>query len=189
MILTIMSRHFRMLALFLVVVAIAACSKNQDTKEAHLSRANDYFAAGRYDEAEKEYRDVLRLAPDDPAVLRQLGLLYQTQGQYPQAYQLLKKVAELAPDDFEVQLKFGLTLQALNQYKEARAAALQVLDKQPGHEQALVLLANTALGLNDVDEMRKYIEGLRAKDQDRPGYHLALALLDLRQNDRASAES
>jgi tetratricopeptide (TPR) repeat protein len=172
-----------------VAVTSAGCSKQEDTADAHRSRASDYFAAGQYDKAEKEYRDVLRLAPDDRAALHQLGLILQDQGQYPQAYPLLKKAAELAPDDLEVQLKLGLTLQALKQYKEAREAALHVLDKQPGHEQALQLLANTALGLNDVDEMRKYIEDLRGKDQDRAGYHLALALLDLRQNDRTAAEN
>src|SRR5262245_45285793 len=67
-------------ALCLMAVALAACSKQDDTKEAHLSRANDYFTAGQYDKAEKEYRDVLRLAPADPAARRQLGLLYQEQG-------------------------------------------------------------------------------------------------------------
>jgi len=175
--------------LCLVAIAIAGCSKSEDTKEAHLSRANDYFAAGQYDKAETEYRDVLRLAADDPAALHNLGLIFQDQGQYPQAYPLLKKAAELSPDDLEVQLKFGLTAQSLHQYKEAREAALHVLDKQPGGEQALVLLANTTLGLNDVDEIRKTIENLRAKDQDRTGYHLAFALLDLRQNDRSTAES
>jgi tetratricopeptide (TPR) repeat protein len=191
MIMNIASRRLCPLAvaLCLIAIAIAACSKDEDTKEAHLSRANEYFAAGQYDKAETEYRDVLRLAPDDPTAQHQLGLLYQDQGQYAQAYPLLKKSAELAPDDLEVQLKLGITSDALHQDKVAREAALRVLDKQPGHEQALVLLANTALGLNDIDEMRKYVEGLRAKDKDRTGYHLAYALFDLRQNDQSSAES
>ena len=72
--------------LSLVAVASAGCSKEEPTKDQLLSRAKDAFAAGQYDKAEKEYRDVLRLAPDDPAALRQLGIIYFDQGQILQAY-------------------------------------------------------------------------------------------------------
>ena len=98
-------------ALSLWATALSGCSENVDTKkEAVLARANDYFAAEQYDKAEKEYREVLRLAPDDPAAQRQLGIIYFEQGQIPQAYPLLKKAAELQPDDPEMQLKLGPTL-------------------------------------------------------------------------------
>src|SRR5262245_57490789 len=89
------------LALPLVATASFGCTKEPYDKEEHLSRANDYLAAGQYNKAEKEYRDVLRLAPEDPAALRKLGIIYLDQGQIVQAYQLLKKGAELQPDDAE----------------------------------------------------------------------------------------
>jgi tetratricopeptide (TPR) repeat protein len=173
----------------LTVIATASCSKKEDTVDAHLSRAAEYVAGQQYEKAAEEFRQGLQLAPKNPVALRELAIIYHDQGELPQALPLLKQSAELQPGDIDVQLKLGLTLQSLHQYKEAREAALRVLDKQPGHEEALVLLANTALGLNDVDEMRKYIEGLRNKDQDRTGYHLAFGLLDLRQNDQTGAES
>ena len=175
--------------LVFAVVASFGCSKQDSTKEANLSRANEYFAAGQYDKAEKEYFDLLRATPENPLATLRLGSIYHDQAQNLRAYPLLKKSAELAPEDMEVQLKLGLTLLPLGQFKDAREAALRVLEKEPGREEALVLLANTAIGLNDVDAMRQYIEGLRAKDQDRIGYHLALGLLDLRQNNLTGAES
>jgi tetratricopeptide (TPR) repeat protein len=169
-------------------MASFGCAKEEDNKEQHLSRANDYFAAEQYDKAEKEYREVLRLTPDDPVALRQLSVIYYDQGQLPQAYPLLKKSAELEPDNLEVQLKLGRTLLSLRESAPAREAALRILDKQRGHEQALLLLADTALIPNDIDETRKLVESFREKDQDRPGYHLALGMLDLRQKDPARAE-
>ena len=36
------------------------------TKDEILSRANDAFAAGQYIKAEKDYREVLRVTPNDP---------------------------------------------------------------------------------------------------------------------------
>jgi len=183
------SAKFAILALTLVAVANASCSKHAPNKDELLSRANDAYAAGKYSEAEKEYREVLRIASTDPVALRQLGIIYHDQGEFLQALPLLKRSAELLPNDMELQLDLGLTLQSMRQYKEAREAAQRVLDKQPGQEQALVLLANTALGLNDVDDIRKFIQGLRDRDQDRTGYHLAFGVLDLRQKDQTGAES
>src|SRR5262249_8153849 len=103
------SPRLRWLLFVLPLLAFASFggAKEEETKEQHLSRANEYFAAQQYDKAEKEYRDVLRLAPEDPEALRQLGTIYLDQGQYLQAYPLLKKLSELQPDDPEPQLKLG----------------------------------------------------------------------------------
>src|SRR5262245_19865778 len=173
----------------LLAFASFGCAKQEETAEQHLARANEYFAAQQYDKAEKEYRDVLRLAPDDPAALRQLGTIYLDQGQVLQAYPLFKKLSELQPDDPDSQLKLGLIFFSLGGSTEARDAALQVLDKEPGQERALLLLADAARTPEDIEDARKLIQSLREKDQDRPHYHLALAALDLRQNEQARAES
>jgi tetratricopeptide (TPR) repeat protein len=187
---TVLERYRLLIfALSLVAIASSGCSKQRDSKEAHLSRANDYFAAEQYGNAEKEYRDVLRFAPPDPVALRQLGIIYQDQGQLPQAYPLLKKSAELLPDDLEVQFRLGEIFLLLRDYKQARDAASRILEKQPGHEKALVLLADATADAEGIEETRKLIENLREHDRDRPGYHLALGALALRQKDPARAES
>src|SRR5262249_25076768 len=92
----------------LCLAALASCSKTEPIKDELVSRADAAFAAGQYDKAEKDYRDALRLGPEDPTVLRQLGVIYLDQGQIVQAYPLLKKSADLQPDDPEIQLKLGL---------------------------------------------------------------------------------
>ena len=74
-----------------------------------------------------EYREALRLAPEDPTALRQLGGIYVEQGQMLQAYPLLKKVSELQPDDAKIQVKLGMTLFALGSNEDARDAAQAVL--------------------------------------------------------------
>src|SRR5262245_40004916 len=139
-------------ALALVAVASAGCSKNEPTKDELLSQAKNAVAADQYDKAEKAYRDVLRLAPDDPVALRQLGFIYSDQGQLLHAYPLLKKAAELQPEDLELQLKLGTTLlSGGGERAQARDAALQVLEKQPGQEQALLLLADTSQTPEDIE--------------------------------------
>jgi tetratricopeptide (TPR) repeat protein len=177
-------------ALSLVAFASTGCAKQEEeTKEKHLSRANEYVRAEQYDKAEKEYREVLRIAAEDLAALRQLAFIYLDQGQLLQAYPLLKKAAELRPDDPEIQLKLGLLFLAVGSYPEARDAALQVLEKQPGNEEALLLLVDASRKPEDIEDARKLIQSLQDKDQDRAQYHLALGGLDLRQNEQARAES
>jgi tetratricopeptide (TPR) repeat protein len=186
------SPRIRHLVLALAVVAIASfgCAKEeQDTWEQHLSRANDYSAAQQWDKAETEHRQVLRLAPENPAALRQLGMLYLDRGQTLQAYPLLKKISELQPDDAEIQVKIGTILLSGGLLAEARDAARQVLDKHPDNEQALLLFANASGNPDDIEDARKFIQTLRDNDRDRPRYHLALGALDLRQNKPARAET
>jgi tetratricopeptide (TPR) repeat protein len=131
---------------------LLAVPKEEPTKDQILSRANEHLAAEQnehlatehYDKGEKEDREVLRLAPEDPTALRQLGIIYLDQGQILQAYPVLKKSEHLQPDDPEIRLRLGLIFLALGDYTQARDAALQVLDKQPGQEQALRLLVDAS---------------------------------------------
>ncbi|WP_426527987.1 tetratricopeptide repeat protein [Bradyrhizobium sp. McL0615] len=177
------------LALSIAALAIAGCSEKAPTKDQILSRANEAFAAQRYSQAEKDYREVLRLAADDPVAMRRLAVLYYDQGQIAQAYPLLKKYAGLQPDDAEMQVKFGLALLATGDYAQAREAVLQALAKRPGDEQALSLLADATRTSEEVEDVRKMIEDLRKADQDRPSYHLALGSLSFRKGEKAGAET
>jgi tetratricopeptide (TPR) repeat protein len=184
------SRYKRLIfALCLTAIANAGCSKGEPTADQLLSHADAAFAAEQYDKAEKEYREVLRLAPDDPAALRQLSIIYLDQGQFAQAYPLIQKSAELQPDDPEIQLKLARLFLSIREFTKARDAALQVLQKRPGHELALLLFTDASQKPDDIEDARKLVQSLREKDQDRARYHLALGALDLRQNDLARAES
>jgi tetratricopeptide (TPR) repeat protein len=184
------ARFWQLVFVFPLVATLSfGCAKEEETKEQHLTRANDYFAADQYDKAEKEYREALRLAPDDPTALRQLAIIYFDQGQIVQAYPLLKKSAELQPDDPETQFKLGQISLASGDYAQARDTASQILEKQPDHEKALLLLASASRKPEDVEDARKLIQNLRDKDHDHPRYHVALGTLDSLQNDPAHAES
>ena len=168
----------------------AACTKEEQTKAQHLSRADDYFLAEQYEKAEAEYRAVLRgTRPDqaDPMAIGRLGIIYFEEGQVRKAFPLLKKATEVQPDNLEAQLKLGLAYLSAQAFKEARESALQILEKQPGHQDALLLLASTAVTPKDVEETIKLIKSLREKDSDRLAYHLALGQIALRQNDPARA--
>src|SRR5262249_14589838 len=139
----------------LCLAALASCSKTEPTKDELVSRADAAFAAGQWDKAETDYRKVLSLAPEDPAALRQLGIIYLGQGERVHAYPLLKKFAELPPDHPELQLKRGMLFFTSRHYTQARGAASQILEKQPANEQAIRLLAEPSRTPDEIEDARK----------------------------------
>ena len=178
------------LALSAAAVTVVGCSNDAPTKDQLLVRASESLASNQFWQAEKQYRDVLRLAPNDPVAQRQLGILYFDQGQIVQALPLLKKSAELDPGNVELQLKLGVALLAAAEYVQSRDAALQILENHPGDEQALSLLIDTARSPDDLEATRKLIESYRQKaGQERASYHLALGAIYFKTNDQARAES
>src|SRR5262245_29236679 len=92
-------------ALSLTFLTTVSCSKQGPSKDQLLARANEALAAGQFVRAEKDFRAVLGVAPEDQVAIRQLAILYSDQGQFLQAFPLLKKSAELKPDDTDVQVK------------------------------------------------------------------------------------
>jgi tetratricopeptide (TPR) repeat protein len=181
-------RQFQFLILILVMIWSAGCSK-EARKNSHLARANRYFEAEQYKEAEVEYRNVLQLAPLNPVALGQLGIMYYDQGMLSQAYAYLQKAAGLEPENVDVQLKLGSTYLSIGKFKEAREAAMGILGKQPGHEKALLLLADASHAPEELQETQQLIEKLRQQNGDRAGYHQALGTLYLQQQDLTRAES
>ena len=177
-----------LLVAVLTMIGSAGCSK-EFRKNRYLERANREFTAEQYEKAELEYLWVLQVAPLNPIAVRRLGVIYHEQGRLPRAIAYLRKATELEPDNLEVRLKLGLNYMSVGQFKEAGGEARRILEKQPGHEEALLLLADSAITSKQILETRQRIEELRQQDQDRAGYHLALGGLHLRQHDLNKAAS
>ena len=95
----------------------------------------------------------------------------------------------MEPENLEVQIKVAQSYLSLGAFKEGRDAAQVVLDREPGHQEALLTLVDGAVAPTDIAETQALIEKLREQDMDRPGYHLAIGELKLRQKDQAGAES
>ena len=172
-------------------MAIVGCSKDEPTvsKEQLLSRANEAFAAERLVEAEKGYREVLRVQPDNSEAQRQLGIIYFTQGQVRQAFPFLKKSLELQPDNVDVQLKLALIYNAGRDFQKARDLARQILEKNPGDQEALLLMVYTADTPDALQEARNIVDKLKGQADDQATYHLALGAIELRQKDDTRAEA
>jgi tetratricopeptide (TPR) repeat protein len=155
----------------------------------HLESANRFFAGGQYEKAEIEFLNVLRKNPNDPAANERIGTIYFEQGKAGRAFAFLSKAKELQPKNLEVRLKLGSLYLAGRKVKEAQGEAEFVLAQQPNLDEALILLADTAVSSNLLVQVRQQLERFRAPAGNKAGFHVALGTLAWRQRNSKEAES
>ena len=169
----------------LVAVAGAGCTAKMKAAY-HEKRANQYFNAGQFEQADIEYKNVLRNAPQNAQAWSRLGIIYFDQGRLGEAAQILVRAQQLDTNNLEVRLKLGTIYLGAGSLKEARDEAGFVLDKNPKDPQAPILLAETA-ATNQIAETRARLQKLSQAGETAP-LNVALGALAFRQRDLQTAE-
>lgn len=121
------------------------------TAEQSLQVALLHHGAGRMDQAEKLYRDVLSRQPDHAAALNSLGVLAIQTGRPEQAVRLLQRAVSIKPSAASYHCNLGEAHRHLGQVDEAIIAYRQAI-----HLQGDLAVAHSNLGIalcerNEVD--------------------------------------
>lgn len=74
---------------------------------------------GRHGEAQRYYASALRLVPDEPSVLSNLGLSYALSKNLPQAETTLRKAAQQRPSDSKIRQNLALVVGLQGRFAEA----------------------------------------------------------------------
>ena len=179
---------FTTAAVMVIAIAGVSCSRTAD-KAHRLERADRYYDAGDYDKAEVEYLGVLHLDPRNFQSLSRLSLIWFEQGRLERALPLLIASRELQPDNLEVREKLGRAYLATGKPKEAHDEAAFILGKNPRDDEALILLAESAVTDKAVEETRQRLRQLSQSAGDRAAMQVALGDLCFRQRDPQGAEA
>ncbi len=78
---------------------------------------------GRYEEARRYYNAALKIVPDEPSVMSNLGLSYALSKQLPQAETTLRKASERAEGDRRIRQNLALVVGLRGRFKEAQDTA------------------------------------------------------------------
>ena len=103
-----------------------------ESARAHQSLGDNYAAQRRVSEAEKEYREALRLRPDLPGAHLSLGLVYVNGAQWDKAEEEFRAETKLRPGDAEAAYRLGSALLQQGKTSEARQE-LQRADLAAGY--------------------------------------------------------
>ncbi len=143
-----------------------------------MAKASAYYEAGKWPDAEKLLRKILRQHPMHLDANFLLGNLLAMQGRPAQALVQLKRAAEIRPNSVQIQNNLGNVFRNLKRYDEALACYEQALKVAPNFLSTLQNLGFTyqALGLNE--QAAVYFHKALAISPEDDDIRFALALLD-----------
>ena len=162
----------------LACILLAGCTP-QARKSSHLAKADKYFDAGDYAQAEVEYLNVANLDKDDAHAFSRLGLIYFENGRMMRAYPALKRAEEIDPNNLQVRLKLGHLNLAVGNAKDAREEALFILEKDPKYAEAAFLLAQTGRTQKEIETIRQRLDKLVEQTGVSAWTEIGLGMLDL----------
>jgi tetratricopeptide (TPR) repeat protein len=141
----------------LVAPASLAGQQNvsQDSIQEQVNRLNaeaeQRFSQRDYPGAVEKFLSALRLEPQSPALLSNLGVAYHMEGRLADAVATLRRALEIDRDLVPANLILGLDLVRLGKPAEALAPLETVLKEQAGNRDAMFGLASAYLALGSFD--------------------------------------
>jgi tetratricopeptide (TPR) repeat protein len=115
-----------------------------DSARAHQALAENYFVLRQMPEAEKEYREALRLRPDTPELHLELGEVYTGAFQWAKAEEEFRAQAKLQPGNAEAAYRLGTALLEQGKAREARAELARADKLMPDMPETLYSLGKAA---------------------------------------------
>jgi len=115
-----------------------------DSARAHQAMAENYFVLRRMPDAEKEYREALKLRPGLPEAHLALGEVYAGAFQWPKAEEQFRIQAKLQPGNAEAAYRLGQALLEQGKVHEARAELMRADRLMPDMPETLYSLGKAA---------------------------------------------
>jgi tetratricopeptide (TPR) repeat protein len=126
-----------------------------DSHRTHQSLGENYFALRRLLEAEKEYREALRLRPDVPGVHLALGQVYAMGSQWAKAEAEFRAETSLQPGNAEAAYRLGSALLQQGKTQAARSELERSDRLKPEMPETLYSLGKAASLLSDAAAAEK----------------------------------
>jgi len=115
-----------------------------DSARAHQAMGENYFVLRNMPDAEREYREALRLRPDVPEVHLELGEVYAGAFQWPKAEEEFRAQAKLQPGNAEAAYRLGAALLAQGKVHEARTELVRADKLMPDMPETLYSLGKAS---------------------------------------------
>jgi tetratricopeptide (TPR) repeat protein len=132
--------------------------------------------AGKLDEAEHDFRQVVAINPGVAGAYANLGVIHMRRKQWPQALEMLHKAEKLAPDIAGIRLNIGLTYFRQNDFMRAIHPFESVVQQSPDSYQARYLLGLCYFFNDRWTDALNTLEPLWGKASDQLNY---LYVLDI----------
>ena len=120
-----------------------------------------YLEENKLEEAEAEFKKLIRLAPGEALGYANLGIVYMRMGKYEEAEEQLKKAIEINPDDPDIRLNLAKVYDLANKAEASREELEKSIEIDPDHVQTLYSLAESYQNQTDVKSINQWEKYLR----------------------------
>ena len=139
--------------------------------------------AGRLDQAEAIYRQILRVVPDQPDAVHLLGVIAHQRGDHRTAIESIERAIELNPGQAAYYGNLGVVWKELGELKQAAACYRRALELQPDYPEAC---NNLGLVCHQVGNLVKAVTCYQKALELRPDWpdplrNLGLAFFEQRE--------
>jgi tetratricopeptide (TPR) repeat protein len=162
-----------------------------DSPRAHQAMGENYYVLRRMPDAEKEYREALRLRQDIPEVHLELGEVYAGAFQWPKAEEEFRAQTELQPGNAEAAYRLGESLLEEGKAREARTELVRADKLMPDMPETLYSLGKAASLEGDAAAAEKNWLKLLTIEKESPlaaQAHFGLAALYRKQGKTTQAQ-
>jgi Tfp pilus assembly protein PilF len=123
-----------------VLVLLAACSSQADRLAQHMADGEKYFGAGKYREAEIEFRSALQIDPTVAAGHAQLGKTYLALKDAPHAFAEFQRALEIDDSLRDPRFEIARLYLASGDGAKAEAHARTLIERNPKDIDARLIL-------------------------------------------------
>lgn len=162
-----------------------------DSARAHQAMAENYFVLRQMPQAEKEFREALRLRPDAPELHLELGLVYAGSSQWAKAEEEFRAQTKVQPGNAEAAYRLGTALLQQGKAREARTELERSNRLQPDMPETLYSLGKAAALAGDSAAAEKawtWLLSIEKQSALAAQTHFALAGLYRKQGKTAEAD-
>jgi tetratricopeptide (TPR) repeat protein len=133
--------------------------------DARLAYARALVRIGKLDDAAFQLLQAAKVEPDEPRVLRELGVVFYDKRLYDKAVRWLSRACEAAPADGRAAFALGLAHEARKDIAAAIAAYREAVRRAPTLTDARLTLADALASLGEHEQALAELEALLALER------------------------
>jgi Flp pilus assembly protein TadD len=162
--------------ILLLLLLVSASAAQQRDPDRLLSEAIQAQQRSDYQLAITDYREVLKLRPDNVEAKVNLGAALSHVGQFDDAIAIYKSVLPSLKDKNTVLLNLGLAYYKKGDLANAHEQFTSLHHSAPNNVQVAILLGDTEIKLGDVDSAASMLEPLEKANAGNPDFDYVLGL-------------
>ena len=171
------------LILVLLLSGTVSLAQQQDPDQL-LNDAIQAQQGGNYQLAITEYREFLKLRPDNVVAKLYLGAALAHVGQFDEAISVYQSALPSLKDKNPVRLNLGLAYYKKGDLRNAREQFGALHQAQPNNVQAAILLADTEIKLGDAESAAGMLEPLENANSRNPDFDYVFGLAMIKSGHR-----